>query len=151
MSNEIAIDLATETDLPAIKPLLQELLDAMANTKGFDVEQSMENCRILIKDPAHHMLVARDKDRILGLVNFTTRKTIMHPCPSGLIDELIVSRSSRGSGIGKQLILAVINKCRDVGCCEVEVSTGKNNIKARQFYKACGFEEDAVLLEISLE
>lgn len=149
--NEIKIDTATEADLPSIRLLLQELIDAMTNTKGFDAEQSIENCRILIKDPAHHMFVARDKNNILGFVNITIRKTIIHPRPSGLIDELIVSRGSRSLGIGKQLILAAINKCRALGCCEVEVSTEKSNIKARRFYKTCGFEEDAVLLEIHLE
>jgi GNAT superfamily N-acetyltransferase len=75
----------------------------------------------------------------------------MHPRPSGLIDELIVSGRSQGLGIGKQLILAAITECREIGCCEVEVSTEKSNAKARQFYKACGFKEDAVLLEIDLE
>jgi GNAT superfamily N-acetyltransferase len=149
--NGITIDATTVTDLPSIKPLLLELMDAMADTEGFNVEQSIENCRILIKEPAHHILVAREKDSILGFVSFITTRTIMHPRPSGLIDELIVTGRSRGLGIGKQLILAAINECREIGCCEVEVSTEKSNAKARQFYKACGFKEDAVLLEIDLE
>jgi len=151
MLNDITITPATEIDLPSIKPLLLELMDAMDNTEDFDVEQSFENCGILIRDPAHHMLVAKDKDTVVGFVNFTTRKTIMHPRPSGLIDELVVSRSYRGRGIGKQLILAAIQRCRELECCEVEVSTEKSNTKAREFYLRCGFEEDAVLLEIGLE
>jgi len=150
MSNRITIELATETDFPSIKPLLLELVDAIENRERFSVEQSVENFRILVKDPAHYMLLARDGDNILGFVNFTTRRTIMHPRPSGLIDELVVSRRSRSSGIGKQLVTGAINKCRELGCCEVEVSTEKSNVKARRFYKACGFEEDAVLLEIDL-
>jgi ribosomal protein S18 acetylase RimI-like enzyme len=151
MSNDITINPATEADLPSIKPLLLELMDTMDNTEGFDVEQSFENCGILIKDPAHYMLLAKDKDKVAGLVNFTTRKTIMHPRPSGLVDELIVSRSYRGLGIGKQLILAAIQKCRELECCEIEVSTEKSNTKAREFYQRCGFEEDAVLLEVDLK
>jgi ribosomal protein S18 acetylase RimI-like enzyme len=103
-----------------------------------------------MQDPDNYMLVAKDNEHILGFVNFTTRKTIMHPGPSGLIDELVVSKSSRGSGIGKRLIAAVIERCRELGCCEVEVSTEKSNARARRFYKSCGFDEDAVLLEIDL-
>ena len=151
MIKDITVELATEADLPSIKPLLLKLMDVMDNTEGFDVEQSFENCIILIKNPAHHMLVAKDKDTFVGFVNFTTRKTIMHPRPSGLVDELIVSRNYRGLGIGKQLILAAIQKCRELECCEVEVSTEKSNTKAREFYQRCGFEEDAVLLEIDLK
>ena len=151
MSKEITIEPVKETDLPAIKLLLPELMDAVTDKEGFDVEQSVENCRTLLKDSAHHMLVAKHKDNVLGFFNFTTRKTIMHPRPSGLIDELVISRNSRSLGIGKQLILAAINKCREIGCCEVEVSTEKGNFRARRFYRACGFNEDAVLLEADLE
>lgn len=150
MSIEITIEPATENDLPLIKPLLTELMKAMTNTEGFDVEQSIENCRNLVKDPAHYVLIARKGDSILGFVNFTIRETIMHPGPSGLIDELVVSESGRDMGIGKQLIQAVVNKCRESGCWEVEVSTEKSNTKARRFYETCGFEEDAVLLELDL-
>ena len=151
MSTEIVIQPATKNDLPLIKNLLQELMDAVQDRKGFDIEQSIKNCESLIENPTNYLLIARDKDRALGFVNFTTRKTIMHPLPSGLIDELVVTQDSRGSGIGKHLILAVIDKCRELGCCEVEVSTEKNNTNAREFYESCGFNEDAVLLEIELE
>lgn len=150
MSNKITIEPATETDLPLVKSLLLELLEAIENAKGLNVEQAIENYRIFVEDTAHYMLLARDGDSVLGFVNFTTRRTIMHPCPSGLIDELIVSKRVRSSGIGKRLVMGAINKCRELGCCEVEVSTEKSNVKARRFYKACGFEEDAVLLEIDL-
>ena len=151
MSNDISIEIATEADLPLIKPLLLELMDSMDNTEGFNIEQAVKNCGILIKDPGHHFLLAKDKNKVVGLVNFTTRKTILHPGLSGLIDELVVSRSHRGLGIGKNLLLAAIEKCRKLGCCEVEVSTEKSNAHAREFYRRCGFEEDAVLLEINLE
>lgn len=151
MSEDITVTAALENDLPSIKSLLVELMDAVEDTEGFDIEQSINNCEMLIKDPANYILIAKDKDRVFGMVNFTMRRTIMHPLPSGLIDELVVTKDSRGSGIGKRLILAVIEKCRELGCCEVEVSTEKSNTEARAFYKSCGFGEDAVLLEIDTE
>ncbi len=151
MSGEITITPAAESDLPSIKLLLQELVDAMEYTAGFDVEQSLENCRTLLGEPSNYMLVARDSDEILGFINFTTRKTVMHPGPSGLIDEMVVRESSRGLGVGKQLIRAVADKCREIGCSEVEVSTETSNADARRFYKSCGFDEEAVLLEMELE
>ena len=95
-------------------------------------------------------LVARCCDSVVGFVNFTTRKTMIHPSESGLIDELIVSREYRGKGVGQRLISAVIDRCRQLGCCELEVSTLMSNERARAFYKKCGFAEEAVLLEIDL-
>lgn len=150
MKTETVIRPAIETDLPLIRPLLSELMEAMTDTEGFDIDRSIENCRIMMGDPAQHVLVAVEGTSILGLVNFTTRKTIMHPSPSGLIDELTVSESSRGKGIAKQLIRSANDVCRESGCCELEVSTEKSNTQARRFYESCGFEEDAVLLELDL-
>jgi ribosomal protein S18 acetylase RimI-like enzyme len=48
------------------------------------------------------------------------------------------------------LVLAAIEKCRQLGCCEVEVSTEKTNLKARKFYKRYGFEERGMLFEMDL-
>ena len=151
MSKEITVQPATESDLHPIRRLLIELMDAIENTEGFDIEQSVKNCAALLDDPASFILTARDDNEILGFINFTARKTIMHPRPSALIDELVVTEASRGSGIGKRLILATIERCLEMGCCEVEVSTEKSNVRARDFYKSCGFEEDAVLLELDIE
>jgi predicted N-acetyltransferase YhbS len=106
---ETGIRPGEETDLPLIMPLLRELMEAMADTEGFDLDQSVENCRVLIKDSPQHVLVAVEGSDILGLVSFTVRKTMMHPGPSGLIDELVVSKSSRGSGIARQLIRAAVD------------------------------------------
>ena len=150
MANDIKIVPARETDLPAIRVLLVELMAAMEDTEGFDIDKAVENCRSFIRSTGQYVLVAKLRHEIAGCINFSMRKTILHPAPSGLIDELIVSEKSRGTGIGKQLIQAAVDKCRELGCCEVEVSTEKSNIKARKFYKACGFEEEAVLLELNL-
>jgi len=151
MTSSTRIGPAQEADLGSIRNLLVELSEAMTDKEGLDIDLSVENCRALIGDPSQYVLVARKGDDIAGFINFSMRKTVMHPAPSALIDELVVSRSTRGSGIGKELIRAAIDISRQLGCCEVEVSTEKSNTKARRFYRACGFDEDAVLLELNLE
>jgi len=74
----------------------------------------------------------------------------LHRGLSGLIDEIIVAKSYRGKSLGKQLLSSAIEKSRQLGCCEVEVSTEKTNIKAREFYRQCGFKERGVFFEIDL-
>ena len=84
MSDSVTINPGTAADLQAIKPLLLELLDPLEKKEGFSVEQSAENFRSLVRDPAHYVLLAKDGDNVLGFIDFTTRRTIMHPRPSGL-------------------------------------------------------------------
>jgi GNAT superfamily N-acetyltransferase len=148
--NDILVRKATESDLPAIKKLLAELIDAMDNTEGIDIGIALKTCEHLVKDAGSHFLVAEIERTPVGFINFTVRQTILHGSPSALIDELVVAEEYQGEGVGKQLVLAAIEKCKQLGCCEVEVSTEKTNVKARKFYKECGLEERGMLFEVDL-
>ncbi|MBU2440593.1 GNAT family N-acetyltransferase [bacterium] len=147
---DILIREAKESDLLTIGKLTLELIEAIGDTEGIDIKLIAENCRNLLSEANSYILVAEIEGIIVGFVNFTTRKTILHRGLSGLIDELIAAKSYRGKGIGRKLLLSAIKKCRQLGCCEVEVSTEKTNIKAREFYRQCGFTERGVLFEIDL-
>jgi hypothetical protein len=39
---------AEESDLPAIRPLIAELIATLDDPSGFDVDRAMENCRALL-------------------------------------------------------------------------------------------------------
>jgi len=147
---EILIREAKESDLLTIRKLTLELIEAMGNIEGIDIKLIAENCRNLLNEANSYILVAEIKGVVSGFINFTTRKTILHRGLSGLIDELIVAKSYRGKGIGRQLLSSAIEKSRQLGCCEVEVSTEKTNAKAREFYRQCGFTERGVLFEMDL-
>jgi ribosomal protein S18 acetylase RimI-like enzyme len=142
---------ATEADLPDVEALLIELINTQDNPQGFSTQRLRENCRLLIKRADSCLLVAKIGETVVGLISFSLRHTATAPEMTGLIDELIVSRDYRGQGIGRRLVSAVVNRCRQLGCCELEVSTEKANANAREFYKRCGFEEDAVLLEMHFD
>jgi len=147
---DIIIREAKASDLLAIKKLTLELIEVMGNTEGIDIKLIAENCQKLLSEANSHILVAEIEGVVVGFVNFTTRKTIFHHGLSGLIDELIIAKSYRGKYIGKQLLSSAIEKSRQLGCCEVEVSTEKTNIKAREFYRQCGFTERGVFFEMDL-
>ncbi len=147
---DILIRKATESDLPVIGKLLAELINAMDDTEGIDIRIDLKTCEQLLKDDNSHFLVAELKTTPVGFINFTVRQTVLHRSPSAMIDELVVTKEYQGKGIGKQLVLAAIDECRQLGYCEVEVSTERTNVKARKFYKKCGFEERGTLFEADL-
>lgn len=138
---------ATEADLASIASLIAELLAAVDTPPNIDLRQAVDNCRALLKEAAHHILVAKQGGVAVGFIHVTMRRTVLHKRASGLIDELVVSRDFRSQGIGKRLLSAAVDTCRKLGCCEVEVSTEMTNVRARDFYKKCGFGEEGVLLE----
>lgn len=149
MSN-ILIRQARESDIPTIVNLAIKLIESMENKEGIDLHRILRNCQNLLKDTNSYILVAEVNGTLIGFINFTTRRTLLHTGLSGLIDELVVNKNYRGKGIGKQLIYSAIEKCKHLGCCEVEVTTEFANINAREFYSSCGFEERGVILEKDL-
>ncbi|GAG23680.1 unnamed protein product, partial [marine sediment metagenome] len=90
---DIVIREARESDLLTIRKLTLELIEAMGNTEGIDIKLIAENCQNFLSKANSHILVAEIGGVVVGFVNFTTRKTILHRSLSGLIDELIVAKS----------------------------------------------------------
>ena len=151
MSEEIRIENATESDISTIAGLLQELVDVVDSVNGISIQAATLNLRTLFGNTDSFLLVARNRNTTIGFINVSVRQTLLHNGPSGLIDELVVSKSHQGQGIGRSLVHAAVEKCRHLGCCELEVSTEKTNTTAREFYRQCGFDEDSVLLELQLD
>jgi ribosomal protein S18 acetylase RimI-like enzyme len=148
--SDFQIGAATESDLYAIVSLLRELADTVEDQRGIDVKVAAANLEALLGDSNSHLLVARSGGEVVGFINFTIRRTALHAGPSGLIDELIVHSNLRGAGVGRSLVMAAAETCRRLGCGELEVSTEKTNTPACRFYRQCGFDEDAILLDMEL-
>lgn len=149
--DDILVRIPSRSDLPAIGRLLEHLTNALDSTEGIDIGIALKTCERLMNDANSHFLVAATEGIPVGFINFTVRQTILHRSPSAMIDELVVAKEYQGKGAGRQLLLAAIDRCRQLGCCEVEVSTEETNLKARQFYKKCGFEERGMLFELDLQ
>jgi GNAT superfamily N-acetyltransferase len=148
--NNILIRKAKKSDLPVMGKLLAELVNALNDSEGIDIGIALKTCEHLLNDANSHFLVAEMEGSPVGFINFTVRQTILHRSPSALIDELVVAKECQGKGVGKQLVLVAVEKCKQLGCCEVEVSTETTNVKARKFYKKCGFTERGILFEMDL-
>jgi ribosomal protein S18 acetylase RimI-like enzyme len=150
MTGRIEIRDADASDVAAVLGLLAELLDEMERPSTDDLAEAHDRVLAAVRSPDRHMLLAEDCGAVVGLVSFTTRGTLAHDELSGHIDELIVTTPRRRQGIGALLLGAAAARCRALGCEELEVSTEKTNTRARAFYRRCGFDEEAVLLEMAL-
>jgi len=146
----IVIRKAAESDLRAIRELLAELINAMDDTECIDMRITLKTWQHLLKDTRSHFLVATAQGTPVGFIHFTIRQTVLHRSPSAMIDELVVTKEYQGKDIGKHLVLATIERCKQLGCCEVEVSTEQTNVKARKFYRKCGFDKRETLFEVDL-
>ena len=145
MSHNVIINDASEADLPFISVLILELAKSLDDSEPANLENIHQNFIPLLSKPDSKILVARLGRKVVGLIHLTIRQTLFHPKPSCLIEELIITKSHRGQGIGTLLVSEAIKKCQQMGCCEIEVSTAETNMKARDFYKRCGLYECGIV------
>lgn len=62
----------------------------------------------------------------------------------GLIRRFVVKDRWRGSGVGRKMLDAAIDRSRHLGCAFVELTVDVTNPEAHAFYKRYGFDEDRV-------
>ena len=93
-----------------------------------------------IGDPRHHMVVALDDGLVVGMVSGVH---YLHPdkAPELFVNELGVAGSYRRRGIGRQLLDAILEVGRALGCRAAWVPTDESNAPARALYGAAGWEE----------
>jgi ribosomal protein S18 acetylase RimI-like enzyme len=101
--------------------------------------------RVFLADPRHHMIVAREDGVVVGMISAVD---YVHPdkAPQLWINEVGVASSHRRSGVGRQLLGAMLDHGRTLGCTEAWLGTEENNAPARALYESVGSEPQRFML-----
>ncbi|QNE21479.1 GNAT family N-acetyltransferase [Kribbella qitaiheensis] len=63
--------------------------------------------------------------------------------PYAVIENVVVEKSRRGTGLGKQAMAGTLAAAWDAGCYKAMLMTGSRTPATHAFYRACGFSADA--------
>ena len=134
-------------DLDAIVSLMGQLQEVTTLDGPVDpasVKSSYES--MLRSRGMYRNYLAVEGQEVVGLVSLVLYKTLLHAGGTALINELVVAEAARGRGIGRRLVRRVMAVARELGMDEIEVGTEIDNLTARRFYRAVGFDQEYVLL-----
>jgi ribosomal protein S18 acetylase RimI-like enzyme len=111
----------------------------------FDGPVQARWARAFLDDRRHHMLVALDEGRVIGMASAVD---YVHPdkAPQLWINEVGVAPSHQGRGIGRQLLDALLAHGRILGCTEAWLGTEPDNLPARRLYEAAGSAPETFIL-----
>jgi len=142
------IRLATETDIPRILELYQELNTTPYQTRH-DRIPSMEDCRRVFSEiseiPGHELVVAEESGNVIGTLVLLIVPNLSHGAlPWALVENMVVTRSYRHRGVGKSLMEYALQRARNAGCYKTTLSSNKKRRGAHRFYLSVGFESLAV-------
>jgi GNAT superfamily N-acetyltransferase len=132
-----------EADLPELLPLVRAYCDF------YDVAPSDEALlavsRALIADPDREgvQLIARtDQAEAVGFATVYWTWDTLIAARAGIMHDLFVLPTARGTGVADRLIGACIDECRRHGAIKVGWQTARDNTRAQAVYERVGATRD---------
>lgn len=133
------IEKATAADIPALSDLISVLFsqeeeftpNAEAQQRG--LEQIMSQSEMGV------VLVARQGDQLIGMVNLLFTISTALGERVALLEDMVVSPAGRGTGVGTRLLAEAIAYARAQGCKRITLLTDRSNESAQGFYARQGF------------
>lgn len=136
-----------KSDFLSIKSLVKELYDSLDEKAGMEAQLGKDKFEEILKETNTDFLVGVVNGKVVGYLTLNFDKAFLDKGTSAVIHELVISKTYRGKGVGKKLVKAAIDKCKQRGCSEIGVGTEITNARARKFYEGCGFKEIGVIFE----
>ena len=136
----LAVSPATEPDVPALAVLMEELDRFYGATDVEPIGRRVEQIRgaILGPAPAAHVLLAKERDDVIGLAAYSFLWPAAGATTSLFLKELYVRQDQQRRGVGRRLMQAVASVAVAAGCSRVEWQTEDGNERAKQFYRSLG-------------
>ncbi|BBI99388.1 N-acetyltransferase [Ferrigenium kumadai] len=134
------IDFATAEDLPHLADLLAELF-ALESDFQPERDKQLRGLRLILDNPAlGRLFVLRVAGQVAGMANALITVSTAEGGRVLLLEDVIVSREHRGSGLGRQLVEHVLAWAREEGMTRVTLLADRDNRAALDFYRRLGFE-----------
>lgn len=129
---------ATEADLPALLALYGEL--GMDDGRVLPLEAAQRIFARMRSYPDYRVYVAERAGRVVGTLALLIMDNLAHLGePSGILEDMVVSDSERGRGVGGQLVRFAMERCREKGCYKLALTSNQHREAAHRFYESLGF------------
>ena len=130
---------ATHSDISELVELLSSLFEQEAEFEPNSEIQSKALGRVILDPKIGIIVIAKGDDKILGMVNLLFTESTALGSKVALLEDMVVLSSSRGRGLGSQLIDYAISEAKKAGCKRITLLTDIENTKAQSFYQKKGF------------
>jgi ribosomal protein S18 acetylase RimI-like enzyme len=131
------VRLATLADLDHVARLMAGFRDWQGRTEPNDASIRATAERLLA-DPDADFLLGGDPPA--GVCQLRYRLSIWTGVEDCCLEDLFVDDSARGSGLGRALLDAALERARERGCARVELDANEANGPALALYRSVGFD-----------
>ncbi len=103
--------------------------------------------RRYLEQPGAHILLAVGSEGPVGLLSYSVTLDLYHAAPAGEIEDVTVTPSAQGQGIGEALVREAMRRLKTEGCAEIGVTTSRDNRRAQGVYRRAGLTDELVCLQ----
>jgi GNAT superfamily N-acetyltransferase len=129
-------------DEAAALALIEELFEPPGvRAPGYADERGRAGFKHAVHDRDADVLLALDGDRAVGLASVYADILSIRYGPRCWLQDLVVTSSHRGRGVGAKLLYAANEWARDRGCTHLELGSGEGRKDAHRFYRAQGMSQ----------
>jgi GNAT superfamily N-acetyltransferase len=108
----------------------------------FDREKARAALEPFLANPAlGRVWLFRDGGAAVGYFVLTLGWSLEYGGRDAFVDELFVSPSHRGRGLGRRALEAIGEACRELGVQALHLEVEKENLSAAELYREWGFED----------
>jgi GNAT superfamily N-acetyltransferase len=126
---------ACPDDAERVAALLREL--GYPETVAF----ARDKLGALAASDSDDVLVAEADGGVVGIVHLHVAELFQRAGRTGRIMALVVDEAMRGGGVGRALMEAAERRAAELGCCQVEATSGFHREGAHAFYRRLGYAE----------
>lgn len=138
--DDISIEELPDKDMKQLYPLMNRFAKSTNGSSYFDYkDEAIESRFKRVLQKGHIVLIARDKDEIVGLVIGVTKQS-----PTGQINMVYVDKAYRGKGLAEKMFKQVVVWLKDHNRPLIRIGVMGNNLRAQKFYKKMGFVFDSI-------
>lgn len=149
VKEQVRIREATAEDLPTLLKLYGQLGMDDGQVLPLDLAESL--FLRISNYPDYRIYLAEDKYRSIGTFALLIMDNLGHlGTPSAIIEDVVVSDSCRGQGIGQEMMAFATDLAREKGCYKFFFSSNINRIYAHRFYENLGFEKHGYSFYLNL-
>lgn len=117
------------------------MADSMGGAEAWNEDQKTTVVQEMKDHPGALVLFAKADNEYVGICTCFYAYSTFLAKPLLNIHDIYVSESARVKGVGKKLIQRVEEIANKEGCGKITLEVRKDNLNARDLYKAQGFKE----------
>jgi len=139
------IEVASLSDIPTLCKLLNLLFEQETEFKP-DIKAQIKGLELIINHPnTGTIIVARNNGEVIAMINILYTVSTALGARVAILEDLVVSSSARGVGIGSKLIEFALKHAQQQGCQRMTLLTDSDNEVAHRFYQKHGFSRSSMV------